>query len=127
MFVLLSRTQAGPGRTVKQEQEEISRNHIQTFISPSVSPAMKNHSSVMPLLLSIVLIAAQAKRITFKPEIPQSSHWRKCGYGADFAARPKVGGSGTAGVNAYGAESNSHDFLCCDHCQLQDLDKCKLL
>ena len=33
MFVLLSRSQAeaGPGRTVKQEQEEISRNHIQTF------------------------------------------------------------------------------------------------
>ena len=36
MFVLLSRTQAGPGRTVKQEQEDISRNHVQTFISPSV-------------------------------------------------------------------------------------------
>ena len=33
---LLSRTQAGSGRTVKQEQEEISRNHVQTFISPSV-------------------------------------------------------------------------------------------
>ena len=32
MYVLLSRTQAGPGRTVKQEQEEISRNHEQTFI-----------------------------------------------------------------------------------------------
>ena len=26
----------GPGRTVKQEQEEISRNHVQTFISSSV-------------------------------------------------------------------------------------------
>ena len=36
LFVLLSRTQAGPGRTVKQEQEEISRNHIQTFICLSV-------------------------------------------------------------------------------------------
>ena len=32
LHVLLSRTQAGPGRTVKQEQEEISRNHVQTFI-----------------------------------------------------------------------------------------------
>ena len=31
LFVLLSRTQAGPGRTVKQEQEEISRNRIQAF------------------------------------------------------------------------------------------------
>ena len=27
--ILLSRTQAGPGRTVKQEQEEISQNHVQ--------------------------------------------------------------------------------------------------
>ena len=36
LFVLLSRTQAEPGRIVKQEQEEISRNHVQTFISPSV-------------------------------------------------------------------------------------------
>ena len=36
LYVLLSMTQAGPGRTVKQEQEEISLNHVQTFISPSV-------------------------------------------------------------------------------------------
>ena len=36
LFVLLSRTQAGPGRTVKQEQGEISRNHVQTFIYLSV-------------------------------------------------------------------------------------------
>ena len=36
MFVLLSWTQAGPGRTVKQEQEEISRNHVQTFLCLSV-------------------------------------------------------------------------------------------
>ena len=36
LYVLLSRIQAGPGRTVKQEQEDISRNHVQTFISPSV-------------------------------------------------------------------------------------------
>ena len=38
MDVLLSRTQAGPGRTVKQEQEEISRNHVQAFIPGSVYP-----------------------------------------------------------------------------------------
>ena len=31
LFVLVSRTQAGPGRTVKQVQEEISRNHVQPF------------------------------------------------------------------------------------------------
>ena len=28
MQILLSNSQAGPGRTVNQEQEEISRNHI---------------------------------------------------------------------------------------------------
>ena len=31
MQILLSGTQAGPGRTGKQEQEQISRNHVQTF------------------------------------------------------------------------------------------------
>ena len=36
LHVLLSRTQAGPGRKVKQEQEEFSRNHVQTFIYLSV-------------------------------------------------------------------------------------------
>ena len=36
MYVLLSRTQAGPGRIVKQEQEKISRNHVQTFSGLSV-------------------------------------------------------------------------------------------
>ena len=36
LFVLLSRTQAGPGRAVKQEQEENSRNHIQAFSLISV-------------------------------------------------------------------------------------------
>ena len=30
-LVILSRTQAGPGRAVKQGQEENSRNHIQAF------------------------------------------------------------------------------------------------
>ena len=38
-FVLISRTQAGPCRTVKQEQEEISRNHAQAFIPGSVEGA----------------------------------------------------------------------------------------
>ena len=32
--VLLSRTQAGPGRTFKQEQEDISRNHIPRLYFP---------------------------------------------------------------------------------------------
>ena len=36
LYVLLSRTQAGPGRTVKQEQEEISRNHVPRLFLGSV-------------------------------------------------------------------------------------------
>ena len=31
MQILLSNSQAVPGRTVKQEQEEISRNHVQAL------------------------------------------------------------------------------------------------
>ena len=34
--ILLRRTQAGPGRTGKQEQEEISPNHVQRINLPSV-------------------------------------------------------------------------------------------
>ena len=36
MQILLSRTQAGPGRTGKQEQEQISRNHVQILKPISV-------------------------------------------------------------------------------------------
>ena len=36
MQILLSNSQAGLGRTVKQEQDEISRNHVQTFSGGSV-------------------------------------------------------------------------------------------
>ena len=36
MHILLSNSQAGSGRTTKQEQEEISRNHVQAFIPGSV-------------------------------------------------------------------------------------------
>ena len=31
MQILLSNSRAGPGRTVKQQQEEISRNHVPSF------------------------------------------------------------------------------------------------
>ena len=36
LHVLLSNSQAWPGSTVKQEQEEISRNHVHTFSGCSV-------------------------------------------------------------------------------------------
>ena len=34
--ILLSRTQVGPGRKVKEEQEEISRNHVPRLFLGSV-------------------------------------------------------------------------------------------
>ena len=34
--ILLSKTQAGPGRAVKEEQEEISPNHVQAIYGVSV-------------------------------------------------------------------------------------------
>ena len=43
MYFLLSRTQAGPGRTVKQEQEQTSRNHVQTFSGCSVQHHQCGH------------------------------------------------------------------------------------
>ena len=49
---MLRRTKAGPGRTVKQEQEEISRNHIQTFIYLSVRCCEKFLPAPAWLLLS---------------------------------------------------------------------------
>ena len=36
MLILLSRTQARPGRALKQEQEQNSRNQVQAFLIVSV-------------------------------------------------------------------------------------------
>ena len=53
MQILLSYSQAGPGRPVKQEQEEISRNHVQAFIPGSVQ--LTSHFVLLPLLIFISL------------------------------------------------------------------------
>ena len=42
--ILLSNSQAGPGRKVKQEQEEMSRNHVQRLFSSSVQSGAVYHS-----------------------------------------------------------------------------------
>ena len=55
LHVLLSRTQAGLGRKVKQEHEEISRNHLQTFICLSVIEAMSLITVAGEILLPIHL------------------------------------------------------------------------
>ena len=44
MQIVLSNTQAGPGRTVKQEQQEISRNHVHTFSGGPVQSEASGHS-----------------------------------------------------------------------------------
>ena len=60
LYVLLSRTQAGPGRAVKQEQEEISRNHVPRLFLGSVH--------VIRLLLSfLVPIVIMSQHITSPP------------------------------------------------------------
>ena len=48
MYFLLSRTQAEPGRTVKQEQEQISRNHVQTFSGCSVHALRRVPILILP-------------------------------------------------------------------------------
>ena len=50
MQVVLSNSQAGPGRTVKQEQEEISCNHVRAF---SGGPVHKCIRSLAQLLFHI--------------------------------------------------------------------------
>ena len=42
MQILLSSTQAGPGRKVKQQQEEISRNHVPRLFLSSVCADVMN-------------------------------------------------------------------------------------
>ena len=45
LWVWLSCTQAGPGRKVKQEEEEISRNHVPTFSLSSVQRRSSDRQS----------------------------------------------------------------------------------
>ena len=47
LHVLLSRTQAGPGRAVKQEQEENSCNHVRTFKSDPVQLKLPSNKTGM--------------------------------------------------------------------------------
>ena len=58
MQILLSNSQAGPGRLVKQEQEEISRNHVQAFITGSVDGLTAAHLSAVHLLGNSIPLTA---------------------------------------------------------------------
>ena len=65
MYFLLSRTQAGPCRTVKQEQEEMSPNHVQRLNLPSVATNYlmrrykKTHMSVIEMRIHNVRFAIE--------------------------------------------------------------------
>ena len=48
--MLLSNSQAGPGTTAKQEQEEISRNHVQAFFPGPVQRYTGLGKRVIPRL-----------------------------------------------------------------------------
>ena len=83
---MLSSTQAGPGRTVKQEQEEISRNHVQTFICLSVVfslPVDREHAD------HVVFTAAERMHHTMAPQIngsfPFQGAWN--GIGIEWAQK----------------------------------------
>ena len=62
LYVLLSRTQAGPGRKVKQEQEEISRNHVQSFIYLSVQVFAIPRFSVVGVIVLSNLTTCQEQK-----------------------------------------------------------------
>ena len=55
--IQLSRTQAGPGRAVKEQQEQISRNHVQTIFGTSVhiSIVIKKRKRSLPFHLAVRL------------------------------------------------------------------------
>ena len=50
MQILLRKTQTEPGRTVKLEQEQISRNHVQKSNLVSVSLALQTRISALPFM-----------------------------------------------------------------------------
>ena len=58
--ILLSRTQARPGRTVKQEQEEISPNHVQRLNLISVLSLSSPLQNINDERVFIVLYAISA-------------------------------------------------------------------
>ena len=52
--ILLSRTQAGPGRTVKEKQEEISPNHVQRINLISVQCVFQKDVDVFSYMVDYV-------------------------------------------------------------------------
>ena len=60
--ILLSRTQAGPGSKVKQQEEDISRNHVPRLFLNSVH-MFNNSTKVLRVFLMNKMESSQAVRI----------------------------------------------------------------
>ena len=52
MQILLSNSKAGPGRTVKQEQEQFSSNHVQTVSGGPVRTLIANDVQVLEYIVN---------------------------------------------------------------------------
>ena len=92
MHILLSNRQAGPGRTVKQEQEQVSRNHEQTFSGGSV---LLDRDHVFELATTRARISARARTRTrgnwasFLPR-PLGTHFRGWATHSEAGGRPPL-------------------------------------
>ena len=69
MYVVLSRSQAGSGKAVKQEQEERSRNHIQTSFLGSVVGKYFPCPLFWFILSQISFSSISTRRVVLGPEI----------------------------------------------------------
>ena len=84
MQILLSNSQAGPGRTFKQEQEEISRNHVQAFIPGSV---LDFNGPKRCLCLTKYLLKRTVIRIGFFHVLNPDNNRRRCEKNRELSAR----------------------------------------
>ena len=71
MHILLSNSLAGPGRKVKQEQEEISRNYVQAFIPGSDTSLLSRVRPTMQFGRSI----ANFPLTSLPPSLPPRCGW----------------------------------------------------
>ena len=74
MQILLSNSQAGSGRTVKQEQEEISRNHVQAFIPGSVHTHCATRRLYDCRAKNVKMQHCSGQEVHF-PSTPGGIHW----------------------------------------------------
>ena len=67
--ILLSCSQAGPGRKAKQGQEEISRNHVQTFLLGSVYSYVTFDSSTNVFTMHHMLLCWPMRELRYRDRL----------------------------------------------------------